>query len=517
VQKRRDGRALPAPRVQLHSPSDAHPQPAGPDAPDTLEPDDTRDLDRAVNALRRARPDLSAGEPVWAWQKWILLLAPAAFAVAAILDLKVAIFGVATVLIVPFSCIVVLRTAALWSTAVPPPAPPISQSAVAGHTSLPRYSVLVPVYDEAAIVPDLVAALSALDYPHDHLQILLVLERADAGTRAAVAAIPLPPFMSAVIVPDGAPRTKPRALNFALRRATGDLIVIYDAEDVPDPDQLRRAAAYLAADPRLGCVQAQLNVLNDGETWLTRQFAIEYTVLFDCLLPMLERLGLPVPLGGTSNHFSRAALEEVGGWDPFNVTEDADLGIRLARGGWGVKVLASTTWEEAPATFSAWLKQRTRWLKGWIQTYLVHMRSPGAAVRDLGWQRFLGLQVIMGGIILSALVHPWFYIAAVAELTFGPILKMHPGPLPDLVKVFSITNLVLGYVTGVALGCVAVAGRRRLRLAVSAWMMPAYWLLISLAAYRALFQLVSTPYSWEKTPHRPRSTFTARSSSDRVP
>ncbi len=516
MQKRRDGRALLAPRVQLHSPSDTHARPAGPDASNTSEPGDAQDLDLAVNALRRARPDLSAGEPIWAWQKWILLLAPAAFAVAALLDSKLAIFGLAAVLIVPFSCVVVLRTAALWSTAVPPSAPPISQATIVDPTPLPRYSVLVPVYDEAAIVPDLVAALSAIDYPPDRLQILLVLERADTETREAVAAIPLPPYMSAVIVPDGVPRTKPRALNFALRRATGDLIVIYDAEDVPDPDQLRRAATCLATDPRLGCVQAQLNVLNDRETWLTRQFAIEYTVLFDCLLPMLDRLGLPVPLGGTSNHFSRAALEEVGGWDPFNVTEDADLGIRLARGGWGVKVLASTTWEEAPATFSAWLKQRTRWLKGWIQTYLVHMRLPRATIRDLGWFRFLGLQVIMGGIILSALVHPWFYIAAVAELTFGPILKMHPGPLSDFVKVFSITNLVLGYVTGVALGCVAVAGRRRLRLAASAWMMPAYWLLISLAAYRALFQLVSTPYSWEKTPHRPRATFT-RTASDRVP
>jgi cellulose synthase/poly-beta-1,6-N-acetylglucosamine synthase-like glycosyltransferase len=503
VQKRRDSRAR-APRVHLHAQSD------------TSQPGDDRDLDLAINALRRARPDLSAGEPVWAWQKWILLLAPAAFAVAAILDSKLAVFGLAAVLIVPFSCVVVLRTAALWSTAVPASGPPISRAAMPGHTPLPRYSVLVPVYDEAAIVPDLVAALSAIDYPPDRLQILLVLERADVGTRKAVAAIPLPPYMSAVIVPDGAPRTKPRALNFALHRATGDLIVIYDAEDVPDPDQLRRAAACLATDPRLGCVQAQLNVLNDTETWLTRQFAIEYTVLFDCLLPMLDRLGLPVPLGGTSNHFSRAALEEVGGWDPFNVTEDADLGVRLARGGWGVKVLTSTTWEEAPATFSAWLKQRTRWLKGWIQTYLVHMRLPRAAIRDLGWLRFLGLQVIMGGIILSALVHPWFYIAAAAELTVGPILKMPPGPLSDLVRVFAITNLVLGYVTGVALGCVAVAGRRRLHLAVSAWMMPAYWLLISLAAYRALFQLVSTPYNWEKTPHRPRATFT-RTASDRVP
>jgi hypothetical protein len=230
-------------------------------------------------------------------------------------------------------------------------------------------------------------------------------------------------------------------------------------------------------------------------------------VLFDCILPTLERLGLPVPLGGTSNHFSRTALEEVGAWDAFNVTEDADLGIRLARGGWTVKVLASTTWEEAPATFKTWLKQRTRWLKGWMQTYLVHMRTPRATVRDLGWFQFLGLQVLMGGLILSALVHPWFYVVAITELAYGPLRTLHHGPLSDLVMVVGIINLVLGYAMGVALGCVAVAGRGRHALAAWAFLMPVYWLLISLAAYRALLQLASAPYTWEKTQHRPRAAF----------
>jgi cellulose synthase/poly-beta-1,6-N-acetylglucosamine synthase-like glycosyltransferase len=254
-------------------------------------------------------------------------------------------------------------------------------------------------------------------------------------------------------------------------------------------------------------VQARLNVLNDRETWLTRQFAIEYTVLFDCMLPTLDRLNLPVPLGGTSNHFSRAVLDEVGGWDPFNVTEDADLGIRLARSGWKVKVLASTTWEEAPATFSIWLKQRTRWHKGWMQTYLVHMRNPAQTAGDLGWLRFLGLQVLMGGLILSALVHPWFYVVAIAEAAFGPLLTLPHHTFSNVVTVVGVTNLVLGYVTGFALGWVAVAGRGRHGLAAWALLMPVYWLLISLAAYRALFQLAWQPYRWEKTQHRPRAAF----------
>lgn len=466
-----------------------------------------RDLHAAVNGLRLSTPDLSAGMPTWIWQKRALFGAATALMITAAISLAHALFALAAILAVPFFCVVALKSAALWHTAsrlgrtaaLIEPEPAV----------LPRYSLLIPLYDEAAVVPDLIAAIGRIDYPADSLEVFLVLEDVDLHTRAAVGALALPRHVSVVVVPDGQPRTKPRALNYALRRATGDLVVVYDAEDMPEPDQLRRAAARLAANPGLGCLQARLNVINDGETWLTRQFAIEYTALFDCLLPTLERLNLPVPLGGTSNHFSKAILEQVGGWDPFNVTEDADLGIRLARKGYRVEVLGSTTWEEAPANYRTWRNQRTRWLKGWMQTYLVHMRRPLATARDLGWLRFFGLQVLMGGLILSALVHPWFYAAAIWEAFAGPWAILEPGPVSNAVRVIAFANLVLGYVTGVALGAIAVAGRGRYRLARSALLMPAYWLLISMAAYRALYQLATSPYDWEKTPHRPRATFTS--------
>jgi cellulose synthase/poly-beta-1,6-N-acetylglucosamine synthase-like glycosyltransferase len=316
-------------------------------------------------------------------------------------------------------------------------------------------------------------------------------------------------------VPDGEPRTKPRALNFALLHASGDYVVVYDAEDMPEPDQLHRALARLKSAPRVGCVQARLNIYNSDESWLTRQFTIEYTALFDCILPTLERLGLPVPLGGTSNHFPRRVLEKAGGWDPYNVTEDADLGIRLARLGLKVEVLPSTTWEEAPRTFTVWRGQRTRWLKGWMQTYLVHMREPLRLLRELGVRRFLGLQVLMGGLILSALVHPWFYVLAVLDAAFQ-VLSIPAETIAGRVLWWvGLFNLVAGYVTGVALGGVAVAGRGRLGLASHALLMPFYWLLISFAAYRAMWQLLKAPYLWEKTEHsaRPGSVTTTAGAS----
>ena len=469
-----------------------------------------RDLDLALNGLRRRRPDLSAAEPLRAWQSAALVFALPILATLAVLAPHGTAFVVATALALPFFCIVLLRTSALWKALAARAHPAEPRVSDPPPLALPRYSILVPLHDEADIVQDLLAALNGLDYPTDRLEIFFALEETDRATRKAIEALILPPHMTAVIVPKGAPQTKPRALNYVLPRTTGDLIVIYDAEDLPEPDQLRRAVTALTNNPDLGCVQARLNVLNADETWLTRQFAIEYTVLFDCMLPTFEALKLPVPLGGTSNHFTRSALEDVGAWDPFNVTEDADLGIRLARNGWSVGVVSSTTWEEAPASLASWLKQRTRWLKGWMQTYLVHMRNPWRTLRDLGWRQFAGLQVLMGGMILSAIVHPWFYVAIAADVAYGPQTILRDDALSRVVKVVTVTNLVLGYVSGVALGIVAMRGRGRQRLAAWALFMPFYWLLISLAAYRALFQLATSPYRWEKTQHRPRAAFAPR-------
>lgn len=312
-------------------------------------------------------------------------------------------------LAVPFLFVVALRAVALWHFLSPPVSERAACTARLEDENLPLYSVLGPLFGEAAIVPDLVGALRAIDYPEHKLQVLLIVESIDLETQAALRSADLGAHMHVLIVPDGKPRTKPRACQYALQFATGAYIVVYDAEDWPDPGQLRRAlSVFRDAPKRLGCLQAQLNIYNSNTSWLTRQFTIEYTALFDCILPTLERLKLPVPLGGTSNHFPRTVLNAVGGWDPFNVTEDADLGIRLARSGWQVGVPPSATWEEAPSTFRVWLGQRTRWLKGWIQTYLVHMREPRRLWRELGARRFVGLQVLMGGLILSALVHPWF-------------------------------------------------------------------------------------------------------------
>lgn len=241
---------------------------------------------------------------------------------------------------------------------------------------------------------------------------------------------------------------------------------------------------------------------------LTRQFAIEYSVLFDAILPTLQMLDLPVPLGGTSNHFPRRVLEQAGGWDPFNVTEDADLGIRLSRFGWRVGVLPQRTMEEAPATYRVWLGQRTRWLKGWLQTYLVHSRQPRKLWLSLGPFRFFGFQILMGGLLLSAIVHPWFYILLAYAILEGHIAHHlnHEHTTIATQALFWVGgfNLLGGYLSTMALGAAVLKARQMTWLSWHVLMMPIYWLMISVAAYRALWQLVFAPFAWEKTEHSPR-------------
>jgi glycosyltransferase XagB len=462
--------------------------------------------DLAVRSLYRQRPvDSAGGVMIWTWQ-----LVAAAIATGLVIGgfattPQATLTALTWVAALPFLCITLLRAAALREVVASSrsrarrAAPAL---AALSDRELPVYSVLVPLFREAGVLPGLVRALDALDYPRAKLEVLLILEAADMETQAAVLALGLPPAFRIIVVPDVPPRTKPKALNYALQLARGEYVVVYDAEDRPQPDQLRRAIeTFRRNPPHIGCVQAQLNIYNPSASWFTRQFTVEYSALFDAILPALARLGLPVPLGGTSNHFPRATLVAAGGWDPFNVTEDADLGFRLARRGWHTAVLQSTTWEEAPASFGRWFRQRTRWLKGWMQTYLVHTRQPWRLTAELGPRGALGFHALMGGLVLSALVHPLFYILLAWQAASGEILAPAETTAGALLWAIAGINLVAGYVTSITVGAVSAWRRGRPTLALSALFMPLCWLLVSAAAYRALYQLAADPYLWEKTEH----------------
>jgi len=365
---------------------------------------------------------------------------------------------------------------------------------------LPRYTILVPVYREAEVIQTLLSNLSRLDYPKEKLEILLLLEEDDPATLEAAKAAHPPGNIYFIRIPNGIPKTKPKACNVGLFFASGDYVVIYDAEDQPEPDQLKKAVlAFRKGGEQLACVQAALNYFNARENFLTRMFTLEYSYWFDYMLPGLHRLGLPIPLGGTSNHFPTERLRMLGSWDPFNVTEDADLGIRAAVEGWEVRVIPSTTYEEANTQLWNWIRQRSRWIKGYMQTTLVHTRNPWRLVRRVGLWKATGFLLLVGGTPLTALSAPWMWTMFVWWV-ITQTRALDPF-FPPPVLYISLFNLLFGNATAIYLNMLAGFKRGYYDLIPWALLTPVYWVLQSIAAYKALWQLFTRPFYWEKTRH----------------
>lgn len=363
---------------------------------------------------------------------------------------------------------------------------------------LPTYTLLVPAFKEANVVAELLAQLDRLDYPREKIEILLLLEENDHETIEAARAAQPPETVRFVLIPEGDPQTKPKACNIGLFFARGELTVIYDAEDAPDPGQLREAVTAFRDGPDdLVCVQARLNYYNADQNLLTRMFTLEYSYWFDYMLPGLDLLDLPIPLGGTSNHFRTDGLRELQAWDPWNVTEDADLGIRAAALGFRVGIIPSTTYEEASSRLGQWIPQRTRWIKRYMQTAVVHTRRPWRSARNAGWRGSLTLGGLIAGSPLTFLAVPIVWAVFVASL-FGVGLAL---PWPHVTEPLALANFVVGNLALIAFQAASVARRKLWSLIPFALLAPLYWLLHSYAAYRALWQLVFAPSKWEKTPH----------------
>lgn len=378
----------------------------------------------------------------------------------------------------------------------------VSRDEVAKITDaeLPTYTVLVPMYKEPEVLPSLTDALRKLDYPLSKLDIKLILEEDDDVTIARAKELGLEGIFEIIRVPPSLPKTKPKACNYALAFARGELVCIYDAEDRPDPDQLKRAViAFRKAPQNTAVIQARLNYFNANQNWLTRMFTLEYSLWFDFYLPALDALNIPIPLGGTSNHFKMHILRSVQAWDPYNVTEDADLGVRFTQLGYHVSVVNSTTYEEANSRVGNWIRQRSRWIKGYMQTWLVHMRHPLRLYKSLGHVGFWGFQFFIGGAVLSAFIAPVVFGMFIFWLITqtSALEAIFPAPILYI----SLFNLLMGNGFLIYLSMLSVFKRHYYSLTPYAITMPVYWLLMSVAAYKALWQLIHKPFFWEKTVH----------------
>ncbi|MED5802035.1 glycosyltransferase [Gordonia sp. Z-3] len=455
----------------------------------------------AVERLRDIDPQMSASVPFSRGQKFIGIGAAALVVVLLVafpVPTAAGLISIATVVYI----LALLDRLVIFRRGLVNGAIRISdeQARAIPDDELPRFTVLVPAYGEPEVVGDLIAAMESLEYPHDKLQVLLLLEADDEPTITAAREVGENDLVTVVLVPPADPRTKPKACNYGLHFATGDIVTIFDAEDLPDPLQLRRAvAAFRQEDDRVVCVQCALNFHNPRDNVLTEWFTADYGIWFGYLLPGLMVSRAPIPLGGTSNHFRRDVLDEIGAWDPFNVTEDADLGVRISGNGYRTAVLDSITLEEANVDAINWVRQRSRWYKGYMQTWLVHMRRPVALWHILGpvaWYRFT---LLIAGTPVIACMNMIFWLIMVVWIAGQPpvFADLFPGPIYYL----SLISLIFGNGAAIYMNLVALREDGRSALVWSGLMVPAYWVLMSIAAIKGMWQMLFNPSYWEKTFH----------------
>ena len=368
--------------------------------------------------------------------------------------------------------------------------------------SLPKYSILCPLYKEANVLPDFVKAINNLDWPKDKLDVILLLEENDKETQKAAENLSDQSHFRVLVVPHSLPKTKPKACNYGLAFAKGEYVVVYDAEDRPDPMQLKKAyIGFKRSASKVVCLQSKLNYYNPDQNFLTKLFTAEYSLWFDLILPGLQSVKTIIPLGGTSNHFKLFVLRDLGGWDAFNVTEDCELGTRLFRKGFTTAIIDSTTYEEANSKVKSWLKQRSRWIKGYLQTYFVHTRHPLSFVVDHGVQAFI-FQLVIGMRMIFIMINPILWLVTISYFMFRPTLGLTIESLyPTPIFYMAVFPMIFGNFLYLYNYMIALAKREKWYLIKYVYLVPFYWVMVSFASFIALYQLIVKPHYWEKTEH----------------
>lgn len=461
--------------------------------------------DRVHTPYARFRPEVSAYKVITTPQRYVLIAFFALLGLLLLLDFYTVITAVVAAITLFYFVSLFVNFALTFKSVTTPEHIYVEASIVhdLADAHWPHYTILCPLYKEEESAPQLVQALSEMDYPADKLQVLIMLESDDVGTLAVLQSLHLPDFIELVILPEGTPRTKPRSCNYGLTMATGDYVVIYDAEDIPDPLQLKKAVlAFAQSDDNLACVQAKLNFYNADQNALTRWFTIEYATWYEMVMPSMRWAHLSIPLGGTSNHFRTDILRGLGAWDAFNVTEDCDLGMRLEHDGYYTTVLDSTTYEEANSQLANWLTQRTRWIKGFLITYMVYMRNPLQYWHPSRWAEFISLQLVIGGRTLVVLLNPILWGLMLGYILFGAQAQdFYNSIFPRPVFYMGLITLIFGNLLYIYTHMLGAARLRRYNLVRWAVVMPVYWVLHSVAGYKALWNYIFAPHFWEKTKH----------------
>jgi cellulose synthase/poly-beta-1,6-N-acetylglucosamine synthase-like glycosyltransferase len=470
-------------------------------------PDTVTELERqeflrlAIDSLREGDPVRSASISVMGWQRWALwslLLIVVGCAVWQPMGTAVVLVGLCTFgyVLTMLDRVMIFREG-LSSRAI---VVTDTEARAIPDADLPRYTILVPAYNEPEVVGDLIGAMAALEYPPDKLQVLLLLEADDEVTIEAARGSAESDAITTVLVPPADPRTKPKACNYGLYFAAGDIVTIYDAEDRPEPLQLRRVvAAFRSLPDNIACVQAKLVYHNGHQNMLTAWFTAEYRLWFGYLLPGMMRTTSPIPLGGTSNHLRRDVLDEIGAWDPFNVTEDADLGLRIAASGYHTAVIDSSTLEEANSDAINWIRQRSRWYKGYLQTWLVQIRRPLRLLRTIGLRNFIRFNLVLAGTPIIAVLNLAFWLITVLWFLGQPALV--EAVFPWYIYFPALAALIFGNAATLYMNMITLREDDCADLLLAALTVPVFWVMMSVAAAKGLYQLIRNPSYWEKTVH----------------
>jgi cellulose synthase/poly-beta-1,6-N-acetylglucosamine synthase-like glycosyltransferase len=458
-------------------------------------------LHRAINGLREDNPIHSASTPLVGWQKpvlWGLLAIVIVCGIWRPMPTAATLIGLCTLgYLLTLGDRVLMFRRGLASR-------PIGISDEAARAipdgDLPPYTILVPAYNEPEVVGNLIAAMDSLEYPAERLQVLLLLEADDQVTIDAAQACGDSDKITIVLVPPANPRTKPKACNYGLHFATGEIVTIFDAEDLPEPLQLRRVVAAFRQLPEdVACVQAKLVYHNGHQNLLTAWFTAEYALWFGFLLPGMMVSTSPIPLGGTSNHLRRHALKRIGAWDPFNVTEDADLGLRIAANGYRTAVIDSYTLEEANSDGINWIRQRSRWYKGYLQTWLVHIRQPLKLYRTIGFRSFLRFNLVLAGTPVISVLNLLFWFITVLWFLGQPAVV--GAVFPWYIYFPALIAMIIGNATVMYMNMIALREDDRSDLLLAALSVPLFWVMMSIAAAKGCYQLIRQPSYWEKTFH----------------
>lgn len=368
---------------------------------------------------------------------------------------------------------------------------------------LPVYTILIPLYREEGVIEQIIKAMTAIDYPPQKLDIIITLEEYDYPTINAIKEVGLPKHFKILILPDVQPKTKPKALNVAFLKTRGEFLVIYDAEIIPEPDQLKKAYLAFKKFPHFGCFQTRLDHYNANQNVITKLFNAEFSFYYDLFLPGLQKLGYPIPLSGHSVHFRRSVIQHLGAWDPYNVAEDCDVGIRINRMGYQTGIINSTSLEEATGGLASWIMQRTRWMKGFIQTSIVHLRHPFRFKDEIGgWEKFFAFLIIVPGSVIINIMNLFYWILLI--LWFS----LHPAFIQDLFPGFilyiSFFSFVIGNILFTYFNLLGSYRRKEYALVKYSLLSPLYWILLAIATTRGAIQIFTKPHQWEKTKHAAR-------------